>query len=732
MGKLYYLIFILAICPLLSIAQNMGIGTASPQEKLEVAGAIKIGNSSANNAGTIRYDASAQKFQVNIAGTWYDVATGSGSAISSITYNASNNQISVVEGGNTFTVDLSDLEDNTDNQTVSLSGTTLIISGGNSVDLNGFMDNTDSQTLNLSGNNLSISGGNSVNLAAFANTDAQTLSITSNNLAISGGNNVSLGPYLDNTDSQTLGLSGNTLSISGGNSVSLSSFANTDAQTLSLSGNTLSISGGNNVNLSAFANTDDQTFAEVYQEGGNTVQLTAANGDLRFYRGASTEMLTLKESNGYIGIGTNNPLTNLNIQNLNESTTQGNFTGSLNNAGVLVTTEYTNGAYTPGLYWSTTNDNPSKPKAGVYVQLTSGGSRLIFGTSNSYVTGVTNSALMINEGANVILSSLASGSNGLATATTSGQLGKTAYSGNGTDVLNGNGTFVSINSLTSDDWTQSGSNLYPNSTSWNVGIGTSSPQRKLHVSDGGEISLLQSTSVATDSKAGIFWHTGTDYAIYRSPGSWTSPNYQQLTLNWPTGMVLNPGSSYGKSYVDVQGNGLMVTSGNIGVGTTSPSERVEVDGYVKSRGVINSNGTVTESTVTTKRYHVSSRYATANRTTVPLDMNIIKELCGDEDGCEVRGLMRRWSNNSQTEAASRGPYIFTYNDADGHWRLYDNTGVDGASGTQHVWQWWDCYLTDGNYSNGSNLGDPGKGLGLLNWNSDYANSNKTCEITFID
>lgn len=49
----------------------------------------------------------------------------------------------------------------------------------------------------------------------------QTLSLNGNNLSISGGNSIDLTSFLDNTDNQTLSLNGNTLSISGGNSVSL-------------------------------------------------------------------------------------------------------------------------------------------------------------------------------------------------------------------------------------------------------------------------------------------------------------------------------------------------------------------------------------------------------------------------------------------------------------------------------------------------------------------------------
>ncbi|OGF64787.1 hypothetical protein A2661_01760 [Candidatus Giovannonibacteria bacterium RIFCSPHIGHO2_01_FULL_45_24] len=78
-------------------------------------------------------------------------------------------------------------------------------------------------------------------------SDSQTLSISGHTLSIFGGNSVSL----PDNDSQTLSLSGQTLSISGGNSVSLPSGGGSDSQTLSFNPDTynLNISGGNSVTL---------------------------------------------------------------------------------------------------------------------------------------------------------------------------------------------------------------------------------------------------------------------------------------------------------------------------------------------------------------------------------------------------------------------------------------------------------------------------------------------------
>jgi len=93
----------------------------------------------------------------------------------------------------------------------------------------------------------------------------------------------------------------------------------------------------------------------------------------------------------------------------------------------------------------------------------------------------------------------------------------------------------------------------------NVGIGTSSPAQKLHVAGNiavtaGNSILIGTSTIADNQNGGINWHvTNNEYYIRRTAGTWVSPNYQQLEINWPTGIVMKPGSAYGKSYVDIQG-----------------------------------------------------------------------------------------------------------------------------------------------------------------------------------
>lgn len=498
--KRFYLLLSLILSSIFAFSQNVGINSASPSEKLDVNGAIRVGNTSSNNAGSIRYITATQRFQINIGGTWYNVATEDQAYISNFSFNPTTNELTITEGSNTHTVDLDDLQD-LDDQTISLSGSTLSIQNGNSVDLSSFLDNTDAQTLSLSSNTLGISGGNSVSLSSYLdNTDNQNLSLSGNSLSISGGTGVTLAGYLDNTDDQQISYNSttNVVTLESGGTINLSDLQdNTDSQTLNLSGNTLSISGGNNLSLAGFTNTDAQTLSL----SGNTLAISGGNN-----------------------VSLSSYLDNTDSQNLglsgNNLTISGGTSVSL--AGYLDNT-----------------DDQQISLSGNILTLESGGS--------------VNLSSFMDDTDNQTLSQVyQEGGNDVQLNSTDGDV--RFYRGTATEIL-----------------TMREGNGY-------VGIGTINPQRKLHVQDGGEISLLQGSSISTNSQAGIYWHTGTDYAIYRTPGAWNSPDYQQLRIQWPTGMILDPGSSYGKSYVDIIGAGLRVTSGNVGIGLTATQFKLDVFG----------------------------------------------------------------------------------------------------------------------------------------------------------
>jgi hypothetical protein len=110
------------------------------------------------------------------------------------------------------------------------------------------------------------------------------------------------------------------------------------------------------------------------------------------------------------------------------------------------------------------------------------------------------------------------------------------------------------------------------STDGNVGIGTTGPGAKLSFAD---------LNDGRNTADGITWYNPgpTLYGIYRTAGSWSEPDYQQLAVAWQTGIVIDGGSGYGRSGTVLQPNG-----GNVGIGTTTPSNRLSVTGVITSTG----------------------------------------------------------------------------------------------------------------------------------------------------
>ncbi|MCG2726376.1 MAG: hypothetical protein L6420_09040 [Elusimicrobia bacterium] len=84
-------------------------------------------------------------------------------------------------------------------------------------------------------------------------------------------------------------------------------------------------------------------------------------------------------------------------------------------------------------------------------------------------------------------------------------------------------------------------------TSGRVGIKEVNPARTLHIGGTdavrGQISLTQAGSVATDSTAGIYWHAGDAYGIYREAGAWSNP-YPDLRIAFHTGIKFGANASY--------------------------------------------------------------------------------------------------------------------------------------------------------------------------------------------
>ncbi len=294
---------------------------------------------------------------------------------------------------------------NTDNQTLTLTGNTLSISGGNSVTL---PTGSDNQTLSLSGSTLSISNGNSVTLPTGTTYTAGTgISISGNVISNTGDNDNN-----PTNELQTLSVSGNSLSISNGNSVTLPTGTTYTAGTgISISGNVISNTGDNDNNPT----NEIQTISI----SGNTVSLSLGGGSI-----------TLPGGGGLSGNGTNNYVARFtpNGTTLGNSIIQDNGTTiGVNNAPVgtdrmilnsgtisglkIISTNTTSGLY--ALNASITNGADAMNAYIGYVGSVGFGALtatnpIIYGTSS---TGVAPSILGINSGTNTSASNIGLSSN---------------------------------------------------------------------------------------------------------------------------------------------------------------------------------------------------------------------------------------------------------------------------------------------------------------------------------
>ncbi len=159
------------------IAQNPGAGADNWGSQTVVSDATLSGDGTAGSPLTVNGDLTDDQ---NISGS-----------------GLSGNTLTIgIENGSSETVDLTSFMDNTDNQTLSLSGNSLSILNGNTVDLSSFMDNTDNQNLSLTGTTINITNGTGVDISPAITSTAWSL--TGNSGTVVGTN------FLGTTDNVSL------------------------------------------------------------------------------------------------------------------------------------------------------------------------------------------------------------------------------------------------------------------------------------------------------------------------------------------------------------------------------------------------------------------------------------------------------------------------------------------------------------------------------------------------
>jgi hypothetical protein len=240
------------------------------------------------------------------------------------------------------------------------------------------------------------------------------------------------------------------------------------------------------------------------------------------FRTNNAARMTINGTDGNVGIGTSNPLNRLQIG--------------------------------PDQGWGA-ND--------LVVGNATGGLAINTSSTDTYLWGSTDISIRPGNTGTSSIYAKSDGTVGIGTTTPN-----SAYKLDVAGTINATGILVNGQPISSSSlWTSAdGVNTYL--PSGNIGIGTSTPGAKLSFAN-----------MDSDNVDGITWYNPDPlkFGIYRTAGPWNSPDFQQLKVNWNTGIILNPGVDSDKSYVDVQGNGLRVSSGNVGIGTINPNPAYKLD-----------------------------------------------------------------------------------------------------------------------------------------------------------
>lgn len=188
-------------------------------------------------------------------------------------------------------------------QDLSLTGNTLSLSDdATTVDLSAYLDNTDAQTISLTGTDLSISNGNTIDLSSIDTdtqlTEAEVDAYVSNNGYLTSFTEVDGDPT---NELQDISLVGTDLSISNGSTIDLSSI-DTDTQ---LTEAEVDAYVSNNGYLTSFTEVDGDPTNELQDISLVGTDLTISSGSTVDLSGIDTqlseaEVLAYVSNNGYL------------------------------------------------------------------------------------------------------------------------------------------------------------------------------------------------------------------------------------------------------------------------------------------------------------------------------------------------------------------------------------------------------------------------------------------------
>ena len=240
-----------------------------------------------------------------------------------------------------------------------------------------------------------------------------------------------------------------------------------------------------------------------------------------------------------------------------------NFSGTSHFVGVANFNETIVGTARTAIKLTCTDESTDTTTYPLFVSATTGdqfpktGTNLSFNSANGTLSATTFSG----SGAsltNLNGSNIASGTVPVARIGTGTKNTSTFYRGDGTFATVTPPAITAINSasnnriVTSDGGTTvtAESGFTFDGSSVVIEAGNSAIKTK-STSNGNQTVVMSSgtaradqISITNSSIAGLFWHNGDQYSIHKTAGAW-SGNYQQLKIDWPTGILIDGGVDYG-------------------------------------------------------------------------------------------------------------------------------------------------------------------------------------------
>jgi len=639
------------------------LGTNTDEQTLSVTGtSLSISNGNTVNLSGIQdgFEANTDNQTLNLSGTNLSIAGGNTIDIGSIDTNTQLDEAAVdafVANNGYLTAEVDGSVTN-EIQDLNLAGNILTITNNGSatpIDLSPFSGtNTDNQTINLSGTNLSIAGGNTIDIGSI-DTDTQldeaavdafvanngylttevdgsitneiqniSTSGAAGNISITSGATLSLN--VNDADAspineiQDLSLSGNILTITNNGSatpIDLSPFSgtNTDNQTISLSGTNLSIAGGNTIDIGsidtdtqldeaavdAFVANNGYLTAEVDGSTTNEIQdLTFTSGVIALSSdpGSTTIDLSnydnnvLDDFNGDFATLSNIPagLTDGDDVGITSVTHNSSLTGNGNGTPLAVNVgtganqivQLNASGQLPAVNGSLLTGLPTSPWTGS-PDLSYAAGRVGIGTSTPYnqlsVSGV-NTTPSVSEGIMLDIQNI-SGISGTLSGIRFKKNGVTANQRFNSGIFyNGDDLMFSIkdNSASTNVSTNDAAMTLTNQG--NVGIGTSSPLTNYQL----EVETSLTGGLYIDNNAA----SGTTYGVVTSMNTFAS------------------GTKYG---FYVTGEDRNYFSGDVGMGTSAPSAKLDVVGTSELNGDVQLNANLVSA--------VSADHITGTHETLP-------------------------------------------------------------------------------------------------------------------